>query len=255
MKKEWQDVVIKKINGAFYVPPNTGKHIHKDRPFHGLVLNGSGCVRDYCFSDGSVIRVKENDLLYLPKDSSYEVKRICEGGCYAINFDAHIVDAPFCVNLQKSDQIKKSFKHACNEWRKQSASRDAFAMSALYEAVGVLLDERERQYFSSDVCQRIQPALDAIDREFSNENLTVERLAFLCGISEVYLRKIFMICFGVSPKEYIIRKRIDYASRLLLSGQFGVSEAALLSGYTEPCHFSREFKKRMGVSPKDYLQK
>jgi AraC-like DNA-binding protein len=92
-----------------------------------------------------------------------------------------------------------------------------------------------------------------IDRELSNEGLTVEYLAGLCGISGVYLRKIFMTRFGVSPKEYIIQKRMDYACRLLLSGQLGVREVALHCGYSEPCHFSREFKKRIGVAPKNYL--
>ena len=253
MKPEWDSVVITKIAGAIYVPPNTGRHAHKNRPFHGFVVNESGCVRDYCFSDGSILHVGENDLFYLPRGSSYDVKHILGGGCYAINFAAEIADEPFSINLKSSEHLKKSFKRACREWQSRTASRDAYAMCALYEAVGFFLDAREPQYLSSMTHERIAPALNLIEQDFSDASLTVERLAALCGMSEVYLRKIFLNRFGVSPKEYILQKRMDYACHLLSSGQFEVCEVARLCGYTEPCHFSREFKKRMGICPKDYM--
>jgi AraC-like DNA-binding protein len=71
-------------------------------------------------------------------------------------------------------------------------------------------------------------------------------------VSEVYLRKIFEKKFGVSPKEYMISLRMEYAKQLLSSGEVGVAEVAQMCGYAEPCHFSREFKKRFGISPKNY---
>ena len=126
-------------------------------------------------------------------------------------------------------------------------------MSAIYEAAAIFIDRHDQQYLPSSAYQQIKPAIDAIEKEFTNESLTVEYLASLCEISEVYLRRRFMSIVGVSPKEYLIRKRMDYACHLLSSGQFEVSEVAQLCGYAEPCHFSREFKKRMGISPKYYI--
>ena len=254
MKKEWRNLVITKISAAVYVPPNSGKSIHKKRAFHGFVLNGNGCVSDYRFADGTVLHAEASTLFYLPKGSSYEViKIITAGGCYAINFDADISDHPFSVTQKNVEQIQKSFKRACSKWKSKSVSRDAFAMSALYDAIGIFAETCEQEYIPSTTFCKLKPALDAIDKDFSNADLTVEYLASICEISEVYLRKLFMSRFGVSPKEYIIHKRMDYACRLLSSGQFEVSEVALLCGYTDPCHFSREFKKSFGISPKNYL--
>ena len=94
--------------------------------------------------------------------------------------------------------------------------------------------------------------MKAIEDGFTREDISVSSLAALCGISEVYFRRLFLAAFGVSPKEYIIQKRIECAKYLLLSGDFSVSEVAIITGYSEPCHFSREFSKRVGISPKQY---
>ncbi len=98
----------------------------------------------------------------------------------------------------------------------------------------------------------ILPAIEEIERSFTEREISVSRLAKLCGISEVYFRHLFLNAFGVSPKEYVIQKRMDYAKALLKSGDFSVTQVAALCGYAEPCHFSREFKERVGVSPNKY---
>ena len=252
MKVEWLNTVITRINLAMCVPPKTGKIMHKNRPFHGLVFNSSGCERDYVFSDGVVLHTKENTLFYLPRGSSYEVRSISEGYCYAINFEADIRDEPFVTCLKNPEIIKKLFKRASDEWNRFGMKQSAFAMSAVYEALCLLHKESERGYMPENKYGLISPAVDCIESDCLNSDITVKNLAELCGISEVYMRKIFMNRFGISPKEYLIRKRMDYACRLLSSRQFEVNEVAQMCGYPEPCHFSREFKKRMGVAPKDY---
>ena len=58
--------------------------------------------------------------------------------------------------------------------------------------------------------------------------------------------------YNCAPKEYIISMRINYAERLLRSGQISVSEVASLCGYFEACYFSRDFRRRVGASPSKY---
>ena len=253
MKREWADVQITEVSVAVYVPPNTGKHIHQTRPFHGFVLNDENAVRDYCFSDGRVMRTKENTLFYLPKGSSYHVNTLCVGGCYAINFDAEIADEPFAVRLRNAEDLKKGFKIACDEWKARGQTARVSSMRGLYDAIYRLLREQAQDYTSTSQRRLIAPAVEELERNFTNGELTVSHLSALCGISEVYFRKIFIGCFGISPKEYLIRKRMEYASQLLSLREMEVLQVATICGYAEPCHFSREFKKRYGVSPKNYL--
>ena len=53
-------------------------------------------------------------------------------------------------------------------------------------------------------------------------------------------------------KKYINDLKISHAKELLASGMYSVTEAALQSGYADLSHFSREFKKTVGISPKKF---
>ena len=252
MNELWESTIIAEISAAVYVAPNMGRHIHRNRPFHGFVLNDSEVVRDYCFENGYIMRTAGNSLFYLPRGSSYHVEQIQNGGCYAINFDADISDEPFCVSLRNSDQLLHNFKAATEAWKGGDPVRVALAMRALYDAIYRAQAELHKQYLPKAQRLIITPAVEVMDRRFTDNNLSVSYLAALCGVSEVYFRKIFLNSFGVSPKEYMIQKRMDYAKNLLKSGDFSISEIATLCGYTESCHFSREFSKREGISPNQY---
>ncbi len=253
MNELWKNTVITKISAVAYVAPNAGMRIHKNRPYHGFVLNDDKEIKNYCFDDGRIMRTAENELFYLPKGSSYRVESICQGGCFAINFDADVSDEPFCLKLKNSESLKKNFKIACDEWLSQDSTCYAAAMRALYDGIHMVQKEQAQSYMPNDRHCLIAPAVELIERDFTDLNLTVATLAAMCGISEVYFRKIFVHSFGVSPKEYMIRKRMEYAKQLIPLGEIGISEIAELCGYSEPCHFSREFKKRFGVAPKNYI--
>ncbi len=253
MNEQWKNAIITKVNIAVHVAPNTGKNIHKNRPYHGFVLNDTDSVKDYIFDDGQVLHTDENSLFYLPKGSSYRVEVLQDNGCYAINFDAEINDEPFCLKIKNSDSLKKNFKIACNEWRSKGSSYVASAMKALYEGIYLMQKEQAQSYMPNARHALISPAINTIEHNFTNSNLTISSLASLCGMSEVYFRKIFHHSFGISPKEYIIQKRMEYAKQLLELGEIEISNIAELCGYTEPCHFSREFKKRFGIPPKKHL--
>ena len=122
----------------------------------------------------------------------------------------------------------------------------------LVESIRKLSKQAGFKYVSGAQAAILSPALDVLHSTFTDNGLHVADLAALCGISEVYFRRLFLNTFGVSPKEYIIQKRIEYAKTMLRSGDFSISEIATLCGYIEPCHFSREFTKRVGIPPRQY---
>ncbi len=68
-------------------------------------------------------------------------------------------------------------------------------------------------------------------------------------------RKSFVEKMGISPKHYLIQRRIDEACRLLRSNRHSVKEIAEILGYSSPFEFSAQFKRVTGVSPREFGRK
>ena len=98
--------------------------------------------------------------------------------------------------------------------------------------------------------QAILPAINHLKKHIFDTELKTGRLHSLCGISDAYFRRIFLKEFGVNPSQYITEKRLSQAKSLIDNGDFdSISEIALSVGYSDPLYFSRQFKKKYGISP------
>ena len=87
---------------------------------------------------------------------------------------------------------------------------------------------------------------------YSSPELTVGEIAESVGITEVHLRRVFAARAAISPMRYVNYLRIEKAKNMLLESNYTVSDIARLSGFSEPYYFSREFKRRMGLSPSEF---
>ena len=252
--KGWESMTVTEVTLAVHVEKGAGRAVHTDRPAHGLVLNNENGHKRYRFSDGTVLDTPSGALFYLPKGSSYQVESVCPGGCYAINFQAENLPktAPFAVQLRDAAPLERRFREACRAWKEQRSEAQMAARHCLYESVLCTLREQGRGYLPSKRAALLAPAEDILQKQYTSPALQMGELAAACGISEVYFRRLFREKYGITPHEYLVRRRMTYAAQLLESGQFTVEEAALLSGFSEPCHFSREFRRRMGLSPVQY---
>ncbi len=81
--------------------------------------------------------------------------------------------------------------------------------------------------------------------------LSVDAMAREVGMSVPVFHRAFKAVTGTSPLQYLKATRLARAKGLILSEGLPANEAARRVGYDNPSHFSREFKKYFGVSPKD----
>ena len=91
-----------------------------------------------------------------------------------------------------------------------------------------------------------------MENNYLRKDFYIADLARELHISEVYLRRLFMKENGVSPKQYLLQKRIQKAVSLLRTDYFSIADVAEQSGFNDPKYFSVVFKKMMDTSPSEY---
>lgn len=84
------------------------------------------------------------------------------------------------------------------------------------------------------------------------DNIALDDLCKLTGLSKYYLLRSFTKQKGISPYRYLETIRIDQAKKLLEQGVAPL-DAALQTGFTDQSHFSNFFKKLIGLTPKQYM--
>ena len=251
------DFNITNIILAIYVKPGTGDPIHKNRASHGIAVNispNSDDTKKYVFSDNKTVLVGQNEIVYMPKGSSYTVSSKNSGNCYAINFDISENNdfEPFSFKLKNASAFIKEFEKATELWKNKNTAFHMQCKAVLYNIISMLQSEYNSKYMTRSTANLIAPAVEYIKKNYTNENICIPELSAMCDISEDYFRKIFKNTFGISPRKYINELKISYSKELITSGMYTITEAAELSGYTDMSYFSREFKKAFGICPADY---
>jgi len=66
------------------------------------------------------------------------------------------------------------------------------------------------------------------------------------------LTKKFNTQIGISPKQYILNKRLEYAKELLVNTNASIFEIANSVGFPDQLYFSRIFKIKEKISPSEY---
>lgn len=87
------------------------------------------------------------------------------------------------------------------------------------------------------------------------ENLNLNELAAVVGLSRGYFSKAFKTTFGISPYNYILVQRVELAKRRMLSEAVPLSRIALETGWADQAHLSRMFRRTVGVSPAKWRMK
>lgn len=84
------------------------------------------------------------------------------------------------------------------------------------------------------------------------ENTPMSTLAAMEHLSESRYRTVFHRQTGLSPCEYRIALRMQYACDLLIGSSQSISEISVACGYSDVLYFSRLFKRKTGLSPGMY---
>ena len=111
---------------------------------------------------------------------------------------------------------------------------------------------------SDDLMEEQNPGISR-SIQFMEQNLdkklSLNEIAEEAGYSPSYLTTLFRKKTGYSPSSYFSHLKIAKACEYLDFSKHKIKEISFLMGYTDPYYFSKDFQKKIGLSPRNYRKR
>jgi AraC family transcriptional regulator len=99
---------------------------------------------------------------------------------------------------------------------------------------------------------KLRAAIDYIEEHLDTE-LGLDDLAAVVHLSPFHFARLFKTSTGLPPHQYVIARRVERAKELLRGGdELTLAQVAARAGFWDQGHFTRHFKRLVGVTPKRF---
>jgi len=130
------------------------------------------------------------------------------------------------------------------------------AKSAIARATSILMAEIGHSAALPAPCKSagaLLPWQASRVREYIDRNIAqvirVSDLSALVFRTAAHFSRTFKRSFGLTPHAYVLRRRIEFASRLMLESSTPLSQIALKCGFTDQAHLCKRFRQHTGATP------
>ena len=238
------------------------KIVNAAKPYHlfHYILEGKGNFE----LDGVTYKLTKDTIFYIPNGvSARYYPDPSDPWVYEwIGFNGTLVNRIFeSINLSSKNPIINCTNHDFRKYFNSIHLRyaeigylDLKCLGMMYELFSSFVNELgiEKENGSS------KKVLVLLAQEFINNNyqfqIKITDVAKNVHVSPNYLSNAFSDILGISTKGYLTKVRMEKASALLVSGNCNIRQVGLLVGYKNQLHFSSEFRKYYGTSPKEYMK-
>lgn len=260
--KRWQ--LEKDICDAYEARGHTSSDLHGHYHFL-LIYITKGCGVQTL--NGREIPFSEGDM-FLLSPADFHKNTVDEGKSYdyyGVKFPFELLNkrlsglfeiSELPIAITVPEKTRASVKDIFERLIEESSNGDGQIANKVYmqnmveELIIIALRElpRERLENSSEFLNR---SLGYLYSHFF-EDITVADVAEHIGYTTNYFNFKFKEAIGIPFGEYLRNLRLTYSENLLKSSEMSVTEIALESGYENLSYYSRAFKERYGMSPKEY---
>jgi AraC family transcriptional regulator len=98
--------------------------------------------------------------------------------------------------------------------------------------------------------RRLKRALDLLDSRFADD-VSLDALASDVAMSKFHFVRLFKASTGLSPYQYLLKRRMEQGKRLLQTGDLPIAQVAQAVGFADQSAFASHFKKHFGVTPRE----
>ena len=213
-------------------------------------LDGSACFE----TENGEMTVKPGDVLYVPKNAKYTQRTRGETifAIHFVNYSFYKSSGLELLTVDDRAYVESLVREMYGIWKEQAQGYRHRCVSLLYTLLYYLNCQAPQSNNGIDAGKKLLKAVDYIHANYRTEQIEIEKLSSMCNVSQTYFRRIFKEIHGISPLQYIINLRLEFASHLLKSRLYTVLEVSEKSGFGDSKYFCRLFKKRFGCTPAEF---
>ncbi|MBQ6451115.1 MAG: helix-turn-helix transcriptional regulator [Solobacterium sp.] len=236
--------------GKHAITYSVSKHLHKN--WEIIYCTGGGGELIY---GGKSYLYEEDTVAVIPPNCPH-VNKSDRG---FTNIHTQLADValsitePVIITGLKNQNLRNAFEglfYYYSEGNQESAVILPIYSQLIVTMVEVMISHDEGY---TDVVRQIA---DEILKNYPDPNFDLNSCLHSYSFSKEYLKRIFKQEMGMTPRQFLTEKRLENAAKNLTIGseKQNISEIARKCGYTDPLYFSKLFKNKYGVSPKNYKQ-
>lgn len=212
----------------------------------------------YFSQDKRVYRVEAGNIFIIHKHCESEIycngcgvankRTVCMGGALLASMLAALgLDKLDVMKAPPADKLDPVLNRIFQLLKTGDAGLEGEGAGAAYELLLLLAGEVENVHLPRKLRDILQFMDSHLDR-----NLSIEELCAGFSISSSSLHRLFSKYMNDAPVNYFIQRKIDSAKQMLRLSELPVKDITYRLGYSNPYHFSAEFKKNTGKSPTEY---
>ena len=185
------------------------------------------------------------DVISVNKEYFEELKR-------SKNCSRLVIDEVFSCNEVLRNYIKFYKRECQRQTRDEENKVEPLAQLIVAEIIDLALEKMRKKTRNNTTYQQgIRSVADYINDHYAEE-LSLETLSAICGLSPSYFTRAFKKMYDCSPSVYISMVRISNAKVLLETTLHSVKEIARKVGYNRSSTFCDAFKRETDMTPNEY---
>lgn len=156
------------------------------------------------------------------------------------------------------EQLLRLIRDMNRTWETREIGWELMIKAQLLTALAILMPfctkDSAELALRTEHAEKIKTALEFMDKNYGEE-IAIADVAAACYFSQYHFMRFFKKYMGMSCGEYLKNLRLEKAAQAFARGNTVILDVAMDAGFRNLSYFYREFQKKYGYTPKQFIHR